>query len=893
MKKENGAGRRGFLKTVALAGGVAAGGAVPEGQPAPAAGPAAGSRARIEYPRAFTGRRLAMIAFPLGGVGAGSIALGGRGQLRDWEIFNRPDKGHSPAYAFASIWARRGAARPVARVLESRILPPYEGASGLGSANVPGMPRLGSATFTGEFPLARIDFRDADLPVKVRLEAFTPFIPGDADASGLPVAVLRYRVANSSAVNARVAIAFSLDNPVGAKERVNEHRQGAGIEGLFMRNPSLPPDDPLAGTLAVSVIGAGDGKVTWQKGWRDGRWWSGPLLFWDDFSADGELNPVESTRSAVGSLCLTRELAPNAEAEYTFLLSWHFPNRTPERCGWRAAKGQEKTLIGNWYCTRFADAWAAAEHTAGRLKDLEARTLRFVQTMRESTLPGAVRDAATANLSTFVSTTCFRTADGAFHGFEGSNDHLGCCHGNCTHVWNYEASTPHLFPSLSRSLRDAAFGFSTDEQGRMDFRQTLPAGTERWGFAAADGQMGAIMKLYLDWRLSGDTDWLRGHWPAAKRAIEFAWVPGGWDADRDGVMEGVQHNTYDVEFYGPNPLCGIWYLGGLRAAEEMARVVGDTRSAAEYRRLFENGSRWIDANLFNGEYYFQKVRGIPKEQVAKGLMIGMGAADPMHPDFQAGEGCLVDQLLGQYLAHLAGLGYLVDRKKVVSALRAIYKYNFKPSLERHESTQRTYALNDEAGLVICDYGRVSRPEVPFPYFAEAWTGLEYSTAALMIYEGLVEQGLTVIENVRRRHDGEKRNPWNEPECGHHYARAMAAWAPVLALSGFRYHAAEARLEARPRIHPGKFQCFWSAGSGWGKFSQSLEAGATRFRLTVLGGSLACRQVALAPPAAAPKTSAVLSGKAVPHRVERSGGQALVSFSTELRLSEDDELELIV
>lgn len=893
MTKRSGTGRRGFLKSVALAGGVGAQGAGAQQSPAAPPKPAPPRGTRIDYPRTFTGRQLQMIAFPLGGVGAGSIALGGRGQLRDWEIFNRPDKGKSPGYAFAAIWARSGSGKPVTRVAEARILPPYEGSSGLGTGNAPGLPRLRAATFTGEFPLAQIEFRDRDLPVRVRLEAFTPFIPGDADASGLPVAILRYRVKNTSGEKAKVSITFSLDNPVEGQGRLTEHRQGSGVEGLFMRNPTLAADDPFAGSFALSVIGAGDGRVTYQEGWREGRWWVAPLLYWDDFSADGELDPVGAKRGTVGSLCLARELAPDAEGEYTFLLSWHFPNRTPERCGWQATKGQEKTRIGNWYCTEFDDAWAVAERTAARLPDLEARTRRFVQAIRSSTLPAAVRDAATANLSTFATTTCFRTADGEFHGFEGSGDHRGCCHGNCTHVWNYEAATPHVFPSLSRSLRDAAFGLCTDEDGRMDFRQLLPPDKERWGFAAADGQMGSIMKLYLDWRLSGDTEWLRKHWPAAKRAIEFAWIPGGWDANRDGVMEGVQHNTYDVEFYGPNPLCGVWYLGGLRAAEEMARVAGDQQSAAEYRRLFENGSRWIDANLFNGEYYFQKVQGIPKEKMAKGLMLTMGAADTMNPDFQAGDGCLVDQLLGQYLAHIAGLGHLLDRKKIVSALRAIRKYNFKPTLERHASVQRTYALNDEAGLVICDYGRVTRPEVPFPYFAEAWTGLEYSTAALMIYEGLVEPGLEIIDAVRRRHDGEKRNPWNEPECGHHYARAMSAWAPLLALSGFRYHAAEKRVEAQPRIHPGKFTCFWSSGTGWGTFSQVSEAAGTRFRLQVLGGALACREVRLAPPSTAAKTSATAARTAIGHQVRRAAGQAIVEFDSELALREGDELELVV
>jgi len=107
-------------------------------------------------------------------------------------------------------------------------------------------------------------------------------------------------------------------------------------------------------------------------------------------------------------------------------------------------------------------------------------------------------------------------------------------------------------------------------------------------------------------------------------------------------MEGVQHNTYDVEFFGPNPLCGVWYLGALRAAEEMARAVGDTASAAEYRRLFSVGSQWIDANLFNGEYYVQKVKGVARDTIPKEQLVGMGSANTENPDFQVGDGCLVD-----------------------------------------------------------------------------------------------------------------------------------------------------------------------------------------------------------------------------------------------------------
>lgn len=889
MKRREEPARRTFLKSATLA--AAAPPAALQGAAKAPAAPAA-SQLPAGYPRVFRGRQLAMIAFPLGGVAAGSISLGGRGQLRDWEIYNRPDKGNSPVYAFPCIWAQAGKSKAVARVLESRILPPYQGSRGLGSENVPGLARLASATFTGEYPLARIDFQDSRLPVKVSLEAFSPFIPLEPDDSGLPVAVLRYTVTNPGASPARCSIAFCLDNPVGAAPggpagraradaRVNEHRQGSGFQGLFMTNPKLEATAPMHGSFALCLLD-GPGKTSFLRGWERGRWWNAPLLFWDDFTADGDLGPEPAARNAVGALCRQSTIAPGGKAEYTFLLAWHFPNRTPRWCGWRAPQGDEDTIIGNWYTTRFRDAWDAASYAAANLPRLEKRTRLFAATIRESTLPAAVKDAATANASTLATTTCFRTADGEFHGFEGVHDKTGCCPGNCTHVWNYETTTAHLFPTFARSLRKAAFGYSMDDAGAIHFRQMLPDGKARSGFAATDGQMGQLIHACLDWKLSGDTQWLRGIWPRLRKAMEFSWIANGWDGDKDGVMEGVQHNTYDIEFYGPNPQCGIYYLGGLRACEEMARAVGDDAFAAECRRLFENGSRWIDANLFNGEYYIQKVRGVPKEKVAPALRSQMGADDPSNPEYQMGEGCLADQLIGQYLADVTGLGPLTDPAKIRRTLASIYRYNNRATLAEHNAVQRIYALNDEPALLICDYAKAPRPRIPFPYFAEAWTGIEYSTAAGMMYAGLVKEGIEIFQNARSRHDGERRNPWDEPECGHHYARAMSAWSGILALSGFHYDGVAKTVAALPRYRAENFRCFWSTGTGWGSFS--LAGG--RFSLRVLAGSLPCRSCQI--PAAGPKTSATLNGKPVRHTVSRTTYQ----FAEELALKEGDELVLL-
>ncbi len=859
--------------------------------------------ADVSYPRRFRGRQLRMISFPLGGVAAGSLGLGGRGQLVNWEVFNRPNKGFRPPYAFPAIWVQAGSEKPVARVLESRMLAPYEGTDGLGSNNVPGLSRLESATFTGEYPLAHIDFEDRSLPVKVELDAFSPFIPHEPDESGLPVAILRYRVTNPGAVAAKVGIAFSIENPVNTKEdndnarlksdagRRNEYRAADGIAGLLMSNPGLAADDPMAGEFVLAATVEGSTEVSHWEGWPAGRWWNAPLHFWDRFAKTGELDAQPEPHNMVGVLSLKRTIPAGKTASFEFLLGWRFANRTPDWIGWPAPAGEGKTTIGNAYAARFKSAWEAVSYTAGRLQELEAGTRMFTNALRDSTLPAAVKEAASANLSTLATTTCFRTADGEFHAWEGSGDQGGCCFGNCTHVWNYETATAFLFPSFARSLRRSAFGYSMDDAGAIHFRQLLPEGKGRSGYAAADGQMGQIIHAWLDWKISGDEALLKSTWPRAKKALEFAWIAGGWDANRDGVMEGVQHNTYDVEFYGPNPLCGIYYRGALRAGEVMARAAGDVESAGTYARLFEQGSKWIDANLFNGEFYVQKVRGFRKDEIAKNLRSDMGSEDTETPEYQVGGGCLADQLIGQYLAEIGGMGPLVSAENIRKTLRTIYKYNYNPTHAGHDNVERTYALNEEAAVVVCDYGKAERPYIPFPYYAEAWTGQEYLVAALMMNWGMVKEGVECVENVRARFDGEKRNPWDEPECGHHYARAMSSWSTVVALSGFLYDGAAAAVVAVPKMARENFACFWATGTGWGTFSLRRQAGRTVFAIRVLRGTLACRSCEIA--SAGTEASVESAGKLLENAVNRRGDSLLVTLGETLRLAANDEMRITV
>jgi non-lysosomal glucosylceramidase len=381
-------------------------------------------------------------------------------------------------------------------------------------------------------------------------------------------------------------------------------------------------------------------------------------------------------------------------------------------------------------------------------------------------------------------------------------------------------------------MREIDFLNNMRPDGSMSFRTPVPLqpGGNRI-HPAADGQMGCVMKVYREWRLCGDDAWLRKLWPEVKRAIEYAWKT--WDADSDGVMEGEQHNTYDIEFYGPNTMMGTLYLGALAAGATMARHLGDSEAASQYRALFEKGRERLDKLLWNGEYYIQKVD--ESQEKAK--------------KYQYGEGCLSDQLLGQWFADVVGLGPLLPPEHIRAALGAIYKYNYRQTFDEFPNAQRLYALNDERGLLLCSWPRGKRPALPFVYSDEVWTGIEYQVAAHLCYEGLTKEGLAIVQAVRDRYDGARRNPWNEIECGHHYARAMSSWSLLTALSGYRYSAPDGEIRFRPAINAANFRCLFTTGSAWGTYGQWERDGAMRVELDVAEGELTLKraQFHTAPP----------------------------------------------
>ncbi len=837
--------------------------------------------------RTFTGEALREIAFPLGGIGTGCVSLGGRGQLRDWEIFNRPNRGYRPEFTFATLRAEAEGAEPVVKVAESPPLPPYSSSHGSARANGEGFPHLAAGTFRGEYPFAWLDFRDEDVPLKVSLEAFNPFIPGNAEDSGLPVAVLTYRLENTSGQPVKALLVQTLQNVVGYRRagraqnsdfggNRNVFRSSHGLNAMVLSSEKYPPDSPRHGTMVLATRAP---EVTYTGNLGSGAGFDTGHRFWDAVAGRGEFDdtdqagPTEDGETAICALGARVELRPGDTVQIPFLLAWHFPNYEFARHRWGDEEEAELPRWKNYYATRFEDAWEVVCYANEDLERLREQTLTYHDALFGSSLPACALDAASSQTSTLKSPTCLRLEDGTFYGFEGCSPTAGCCPGSCTHVWNYQQALPFLFPELERSMRTADYRYNLrEEDGRMCFRIGLPPGTSHWEFhAAADGQLGGMMKTYRDWLICGDEQWLRELWPAVKKALSYAWKQ--WDVDRDGVPEGEQHNTYDIELHGPNPLIGAFYLGALRAAEEMARRLGEDEQADSYRELYEKGSRKMDELLFNGEYYIQKY-------------------DPekVHTQ-QFGRGCLSDQMLGQWLAGICDLGYLLEPDHVRSALLSVFRYNWRPSLSDHANPQRIYALDGEAGLLMASWPRGDRPLIPTRYCDEVWTGIEYQVASHLITEGCVEEGLAIVKAARDRHDGRKRNPWDEPECGSHYARAMSSWGLILALSGYFCSVAEGLMRFAPRVRREDFRVFWSNDPAWGTFSQKIQGPAAEVTLCVLHGGLELRTLQLDLPEHTGGAAASLGGQTIPCAVGVEGEWTQVEFDGPVPVGEGEKLRV--
>lgn len=623
---------------------------------------------------------------------------------------------------------------------------------------------------------------------------------------------------------------------------------------------SLIPSEPLkdgerifpgvGGTMALAAL---DATTVTTPRWTAREEIAAGLKPGDD---SGE-SPAGETFNAALSVPL--KLAPGEERTATFVLAWHFPN--VERFGHE----------GNLYARRWSDALAVARHVAAHADALWQRTRLYHETLYQSNLPEEFLDAMTSQSVILRGPTCWWSEDGYFAGFEGC---YGCCPLNCTHVWNYAQAHARLFPEVGRNLRVSNFVTYLHPDGETSHREHTPHG------AFADGHCAVIVAALREHQLSPDAEFLKQIWPGLKKATD--WLIEKYDADHDGVPSGQQWNTYDTAVTGANTFIGSQYLAALAAAEKLALVMNDAETASRWRAVREAGMKNQDAKLWNGEYYIQ----IPE----------------MPPGRDYNNGCASDQLLGQWWAHQIGLGYLYPPERVRKAAESIMRHNFREKFAGFKQDPRRYIPDDEGGLLICTWPHNDRPKPFMLYSDEVWTGIEYSTAGLMVYEDLIEEARRIVKMARSRYDGRRRdglnsgpggNPFNELECGKFYARALSSWSLLIASQGLVLDGPAGVLGFKPRWQPEDHRSFFTAPEGWGLFVQKREGNTQHERIEMRHGSLRLKELVFEIPLAAkaPVAKITVGDRALPASLKRDGAEVRLVLAKTALVSEGEAAEV--
>ena len=952
-------------------------------------------------PQVYTGEALKQIGMPVGGIGTGQLYLGGDGRLWHWDIFNQLLSTGAEHYA--------NPMHPMP-VLEQGFTIRVNGKDlSLDSEGFPGV------TFRGEYPVGIVEYKGGSVPVEVKLESFSPFIPLNADDSSLPATILHFTVKNTGQEKAEGALTGRLENAVclhtpavnalhrnrvvqsdamtfvlcsvekterpakrprrdvefedwsserytrwtvegtafgagpvkrsempdyqgdvgGDTDRiVNSHASAPGSEvggkdGATGKLTSRPfrikrrfiqfwigggahagktcLNLLVDGKVVHSATGRNDNRMSLQyfdvrrlKGKEavieivdaeTGGWGNigvGRITFTDkpvktekleeapDYGTMGlgllggtaEIcsgdAAVAMSDSLVAELGRGFSLDPGQSVQVSFLITWHFPNLQ-----------MDKLPGGRLYAARFPSALEVAAYIAGQFDRLSATTKLWRDTWYDSTLPWWFLDRTFLNTSILASSTCHRFKDGRFYGWEG----VGCCAGTCGHVWQYAHAVARLFPELERDTRERVdFGIAMREDGAVLFRG------EHNDIPAIDAQAGVILRALREHQMCPDRAFLSRNWTFIKKATEWLITK---DENDDGIIESNQHNTLDTDWYGPVAWLSGMYAAALLAAAALSDEVGDAQFAARCRSIAEKGRDTLVGQLFDGEYFINK-------------------PDPAHADtINSGSGCEIDQVLGQSWAWQVDLGRVLPEKETLSALRSLWKYNFTPDVGPYREAHkpgRWYAMPGEAGLLMCtfprtdwDYDKAKGKGADWAagYFNECMNGFEYQVAGHMIWEGLLQEGLAVTRAVHDRYDASRRNPWNEVECGDHYARSMASYGVFLAACGFSYHGPEGRIGFSPRLAPEKFKAAFTSAEGWGSYQQEIVNKVLKAEIEVKYGSLLLNTLELTPPQGTGMTSVSLTRKDVAWTQEFSDGKVRIILAEPVRISSGEILRVTV
>lgn len=781
-----------------------------------------------------TKNELRYIGMPVGGICCGTVYVGGDGRLWVWDIFNENQFGAIPKTlkielpAFDLKEINNMAGTLYIEPAQADSTPLQQGfALLIKHDKKTTIKRLhfddwDEVIFKATYPVATIKYIDKSLDLEVTVNAFSPFIPGDAHNSGLPVTVQSVSVKNTSAKPVQVSIAGWLENKIllnTGKEKADFKRMNPSFENghckgvcceIFTQNKSynIAPD---YGNMSLAVHAQNADIIT------------------DAASDDSEIAKAIkgflklSADSPVGIVASTHNLKAGEQQTTDFTISWFTPNTSLQEISEYSPKHVKDSEF-HYYTAQFTHSTAVAEYVAKNYKDLKAETFLWRDTWYESTLPHWFLERTLLNISTLATTTSHRFQKGRFYAWEG----VGCCEGTCTHVYQYAQGMSRIFPELEMGMRaNVDLGSAFDEEvGMIRYRG------ESFG-PSIDGQAGTILRIYREYLMSSDGKLLTNNWSKIKKAVSFVMKQ---DKNGDGMEDTPMENTLDAKWSGEIAWIVGLCIAAVAAGQKMAEDMNDAAFADVCKSYVDKGSKNMEQYLFNGEYFIHR----PDPAIGK-------------KEIGSYNTCHIDQVYGQAWAWQVGLGRILSKEKTMSALQALWKYNYMPDVGpyiKEHTGGRFYALAGDGGMVMNTNPR--NEDKPFGeakawqmgYFNECMSGFEHQVAAHMMAEGMVEESLVLTRSIHDRYHAFKRNPFNEIECSDHYGRAMASFGTFISAIGFTYHGPKGFIGFAPRLSAENFKAPFTVAEGWGTYAQQKDSGSFAAQLSIKHGALKLKELSI-------------------------------------------------
>lgn len=823
---------------------------------------------------------LQYIGMPAGGIGAGCVYLGGDGRLWLWDIFNKNQFGviykEIPWPGEKQILRPADGVNYVAPVKDIRPLEQgfavrieYAGKSVIKRLESDDWDEI---AFEATYPMATIRYIDKTLPVTLTLQVYSPFIPLNEDDSGLPATIFSFSIQNKGSDEVKVSLTGWLENKASIYTAADEQ---------YIRT-----NTPNANADFCSVTG-----TVKNKNWGDDNFQqksdygnlciaslnkstivnaSTDLVLNDSFFTQENLKATTKRfdEKLIGSIGNTVTLRANETTNLNYVISWYFPNLS-----FQTLKGENK----RYYSNKFKSSTEVCEYISKNFKRLSSGTQSWFDTWyNQSTLPHWFLERTFLNISTLATTTAHRFSSGRLYAWEG----VGCCPGTCTHVWQYAQAMGRIFPELERDTRervDLGVGFH-EESGLIGFR------AEYDQEPAMDGQAGRVLGIYREHQMSADSSFLERNWSKTKKAIEFILHQ---DTNGDGMVDTQIENTLDAKWPGEIAWLVGLCLAAVKAGEKMAEEMNDTSFASVCKTFVEKGSANQERELFNGEYF------IHREDPKVGKTV-LGSYNTCH----------IDQVYGQSWAFQVGLDRVIGKEKTVSALKALWKYNFTPDVGPYilkHPGGRPYALAGEGGMIMNTnpkndpepYGVKDAWQVA--YFHECMSGFEHQVASHMMAEDMTDEALILTKTIHDRYHAYKRNPFNEVECSDHYARAMASYGTFITACGFEYHGPKSYIRFAPKWDKEDFKAPFVTAKGWGSYSQKIQGGKQVHRFEVKNGALRLQKISLQKTGERPakKATAFIGAQKVQLNYQQKGNDILLGFLKPLTIQTNETLLITI